>query len=315
MDQEAPRCNQTDRHFQLGSPATLCSNFAGRIGTQPTKNTGVVMTLCIAAISRKQQGIVTVCDLMLSNEYMSLETESAKVQPVSPSGRWVSLFAGAPSVHANMLKEVYDLISRTPETSSEIVSAFESAFRNQLKRKIEGELLSPYGLDRSAFLREGRAYFGDEEFSRILYQMRGIRLDTSFLLAGYEPSGLPRLFSIVDPGISENVSALGFHAIGSGYVRALGSLYTTYNSDFTIEDLIYRICEAKFLGESASGVGERTFVDIVAPDGTHKGLSPELVEPIREIWKARGIPPVPSDAHAKIAATIQAIHWSKEPPG
>jgi hypothetical protein len=208
---------------------------------------------------------------------------------------------------------VWEALDGRAETGDEVVSAFEKSFRNELKRKIEGELLSPYGLDREIFLRRGRAYFGDEEFTRLVYQINAMRLETSFLIAGYEPSGLPRLFSITDPGVSENHTSIGFHAVGSGWVNALGSLYRTYDGDLPRDDLIYRVCEAKFLGEKAPGVGKRSFVDVIAPDGTHQGLFPEFVEPLKAIWKKEGSPPIPPAARLAIAK-IHGVGWSKEPP-
>jgi len=152
----------------------------------------------------------------------------------------------------------------------------ERAFREALKRKIEGEILSPYGLDRATFLRRGRGWFGDEEFVRLLYQINAARLETSFLVVGFEPNENPRIFCVEDPGVWNQYESLGFHAIGTGWVRAVGSLYTTYDTDLTTDELIYRVCEAKFLSESAAGVGKRTIIDVINRDGKHEGLYPEI---------------------------------------
>jgi len=253
---------------------------------------------------------------MLSLDWASTDTQTIKLGPLCSSGRWVAMFSGNPTVDAHVTKAASESInSAGKETSADIVSAMEKAFRDELKRKIEGELLSPYGLDRDTFLREGFADLGEQQFNRLASEIASVRLKTSFLIVGYEPDNLaPKLISIADPGIHEYHNGLGFCAIGAGWVQALGSLYNTYKPDLSRDDLIYRICEAKFLSESALGVGRRTVVLTIAPDGSHKGLYPEFVEPIREIWLRQGRPPVPKDFYAKIKDTIHEIKWSQGPP-
>lgn len=276
---------------------------------------GHKMTVCIAACVRSEQKIVTVTDLMLSTDYTSVETSAIKIQPISSTGRWISMFSGSPSIDALVLKDVWGALTGSDETAEQMIAAFERAFREQLKRKIEGELLSPYGIDRETFLREGKAYFGDEEFARLLYQINTMTLSTSFLVAGFDPQGTPRIFTISDPGVFEYHDRLGFHAIGSGYVRALGALYSTYDADLSTPDLIYRVCEAKFVAESAPGVGKKTFVVVVKPDGKHEAIFPEGVEEIRRVYEAEGKPPVSSAARAAIASNLGALAWKIGPKG
>jgi hypothetical protein len=160
-------------------------------------------------------------------------------------------------------------------------------------------------------LEQGKNYFGDEQFTRLLYELNAINLDTHFIIAGFELDGAPHLFSVVDPGISEDHLSLGFHAIGTGSPRCVGALFGTYDSSLSIVDLIYRLCEAKFLGESAMGVGKKTFVDVFSSDGIHQGLVPDLVEPIRAIWQKEGLPPMPASARAEISRSLHTIGWTK----
>ena len=99
------------------------------------------------------------------------------------------MFAGSPSVYDRVLRNVYGRLNGREENISNVLGAFEESFRDQLKLKIEGELLSPYGLSREMFFARGRENFGDEEFTRILYQLNSVRLDTNFIVAGFDPEG------------------------------------------------------------------------------------------------------------------------------
>ncbi len=182
------------------------------------------MTLCIAAVSRKGPSrtcLVTVSDLMLSSDYMSVETRVTKVEPISPSRRWMMLFAGSPSpISAILLSVKEELVNaNSQETEADVRAAVEHAYREELERKIEGEILSPFGVDRNTFLRRGRAWFGDQQFDRLAYAISACSLDLDLLIAGYEPSGLPRIFSISNPGVYESHERTGisldWHGIAS----------------------------------------------------------------------------------------------------
>jgi ATP-dependent protease HslVU (ClpYQ) peptidase subunit len=274
---------------------------------------GLDMTLCIAAISQTDNRVVTVSDFMLSTRSMSAETAVLKVEPISPSGRWLGAFAGSPSVLAEVYSDVIQkLADGRPETLETMVSVFEEAYRAALKRKIERTVLTPFGLDRDAFIRDGLRQFGKAEFARLLYTAEAVALKTDFMLAGINPQGWPRIFSVEEDGVHHH-DRLGFYAIGSGADLANASLYATYDAALPTNDLIYRLCEAKFRGESALGVGKQTVVLTVDKDGKHERLLPEHVAPIRAAWERDGRPPVPPDALAAIAANLAPLKgWRKD---
>jgi hypothetical protein len=280
---------------------------------------GVDMTLCIASVSRAQPRahIVTVSDLMLSADYVSVETRVTKVEPISPTRRWIMMFAGSPSPISTIQLAVKQelLNANSTETEGDIRAAVEMAYKSELKREIETEILGPFGIDRETFIHRGRAWFGDQQFDRLAYEIADCRLDLDLLIAGFEPSGLPRIFSIGNPaGAFESHERTGFHAIGSGSIRGLGSLFTTYDPTLSKSQLAYRVCEAKFAGESALGVGEQTYVLTLALDtngnAEYQSLYPEDVEKlIRPRWEAEGKPPIPNGLTEEIEKGLRPTKW------
>ncbi len=264
------------------------------------------MTLCIAAVSVRDSTIVTVSDMMLSTDTMSMDTFSVKTGPIGSSGRWMVLFAGDPTSFRSVADNADRRIRAGTESADEVVDAFVAAFQLAIQRKIEDELLSPYGFDRDRFFREGRAAFGDEEFTRVLYQINATKLDTDFLVAGFGLDKRPRIFSISDPGVYSDHTNLGFHAIGTGSLRACGALFSTYAADLRNIDLAYRLCEAKFLGESALGVGEKTLIALHVIDGV-KLVYPEQLVPVREAWKRHGKTPIPEEACTAILMGLRSV--------
>ncbi len=273
---------------------------------------GYDMTLCIAAIGQHKDGpmIVTASDLMLSDTYygFSTETLALKFDPLGPARRWIAMFSGSPTVRRHVVDRAEALLNPSnDDTLDVIVAAMETAYRDELKRKQEGEVLSQIGLDRERFLRS-RGKLGQDEFSRLLNRIEAVNLDTDFLVAGWEADGVPRIFSVHHPGIATQHDSLGFYAIGSGWLPAMGSLYRTYDRYLSPADLVFRVCEAKFLGETAPGVGKFTVVYTIRNGGTHKIYSPDHVRQIRDFCAPGSTPSVPDQAREIAKAGLPLGH-------
>jgi hypothetical protein len=252
------------------------------------------MTLCIAAIARKEKRFVTVSDLMLSNQIMSAEPTISKVSFVGENPLWTVMFAGNPTHAQRVRAMVIGALNASGKKSlkaGEIADVYQSAFKVELKNKINDELLGPLGITRDEFVKSGRAQFGDELFGKMLYQINSTELETSFLIGN--PTAL---LSVADPGVVHDNYALGFHAIGSGETLANASLMGAFDAEAPLAEVIYRLLEAKFRGESASGVGRKTFVTLVDESGwDRQGLNDVNVESLRKIWYEKGKPPIPEE--------------------
>jgi hypothetical protein len=151
----------------------------------------------------------------------------------------------------------------------------------------------------------------------MLYQINSTELETSFLI------GNPKaLFSVTDPGVVHDHYALGFYAIGSGETLANASLMGGFDADAPLAEIIYRLMEAKFRGEAASGVGRRTFVTLLDERGSDcQGLNDVNVEHLRKIWEEKGRPPVPEEflkelghPNVKLFPLIAQPETSEKPP-
>jgi ATP-dependent protease HslVU (ClpYQ) peptidase subunit len=263
------------------------------------------MTLCIAAIAKKDNKVLLATDGMLSLEYMSFDSPMLKAMPLTAKKQFTLAFAGSPH-HAQAVDfHALTLLEGKEEAFPFVMEVCEQAFRTELTRKIEGQVLSPFGYDRPTFLKEGRHDLGDEEFGRLVYEIKETRLDTTIMVCGFDVSGTPRVFSISDPGVATSHDAAGFHAIGSGTFSALGALYAHYDPNGTWVDLAYRMCEAKFLGESALGVGKNTAMLLMEPDGSARIMPLRPIEQIRDVWREFGRPPVPEQGREFVRRGFQ----------
>ncbi|MGD0650127.1 MAG: hypothetical protein ABSA97_03140 [Verrucomicrobiia bacterium] len=105
-------------------------------------------------------------------------------------------------------------------------------------------------------------------------------------------------------------SSLGFHAIGTGETLARASLMGNLELTAPLTDVIYRLTEAKFMGESALGVGKKTVILTLGQDGEWDAVLPKDAEKIRELWDKTGRPPIPAKAQDTINGIKRRLNWA-----
>ena len=266
------------------------------------------MTLCVAAISRKENKIVTVSDFLLSTDWDSSESPAMKIAKTGFKNRWRVMFAGDPSTFIKVNTKATSLLAGTKESTKDIMAAFQDAFQDTLKSEIEGAKLSRYGMTRKQFLEKGRQNFGKEEFLRILREVQSIGLETEFLVAGFDDNEEPSLVSIDDDSGTPYIRDLSsYHAIGSGAPLAEASLMGTFNTHASVSDIVYRLSEAKFLSERSPFVGESTFVTVFGLKNYWNAILPPEMEKIKKLWKEKGIPPIPVGASKLITENLKPL--------
>jgi 20S proteasome alpha/beta subunit len=180
---------------------------------------------------------------------------------------------------------------------SEAADAMAEAYSEQLQKEFVSAYLSKYGYKTiKQFREEGRDNLG-EHFTEICIELDRFDLQTSFLLFGHDSQKHAKLFEIDGPGHVIDHNALKFAVIGSGHDMAMASLRWPPPLKFYLEDTIYRLLEAKFSAETASGVGKTTTVVLRHREGHVRTLSRDDIEKVRNIWK-REVADVPSPESA-----------------
>lgn len=269
---------------------------------------GADMTLCIAAIAGRDRKIVTISDHMLTDYNTSMTAEvfpSSKLTIVR--GKWIVLFAGDTSVREKINTAVNASVGKKPPTTEQMMAAYKSAFREALTEKIEDEFLSVYGMTLKQFLQRGRKVFGEVEFAKMKEWLREFKLETSFLVAGFDEQARGVLFTVSDPGVITSQTHLGFHAIGSGCLLANASLFFSFVHTDGLAGIVYRVAEAKFRGEHATGVGKATTVCILGEEGDLSVIRDPRTQLLRDLWKQYGQSPLPTGLDAKLSHLLRQL--------
>lgn len=156
-------------------------------------------------------------------------------------------------------------------------------------------------------MQQGRANFGDSGFRELCRDIEDVHLKADFLVHGYDPNGYPHIFTVEHPTLTKEYGRIGFWAIGSGQHSALSILFFhKYNARMPFHEAVYHICEAKFMAESALGVGKDTVLGVLRSDGTGCILRGDELKPIRQLWERKGQPRLPKGLHEVVSQNVES---------
>jgi len=265
------------------------------------------MTVCIATLCESREAIVAVSDHMISSEDFSSDNMALKMENLSEF--WKVLFA------ANDLSSVVQVIQEakrlvgdwdSDKDLNEITAIVQKAFLKEVNRRIDTEILSRFGLNRESFLNIGLKKLGASLFHDLAQEIKSVKLDSQFLVYGFDSGGVGHIFSVADPGELKIWDKAGTWAIGSGKYMALSSLFFHSCGFLTsAPEAIYHACEAKFMAESSPGVGAKTFVSFLRKGHAEHYLSEEAIMRIKKAWLSGGKPRIPIGITDEIAKMIE----------
>ncbi|MGA8367425.1 MAG: hypothetical protein WB716_08920 [Candidatus Acidiferrales bacterium] len=254
------------------------------------------MTVCIAAITSDNL-IVTIADKKLSTGMFS--SDSSVVKSRGFHKEWAAMIAGDDVSHA------LPIVRRASANFSELrenrlenaMQAFKDAYKQELSGHAADLVLGRFNLTMNQFLEKGCKRFTPDVFDALCDRIARIDLKCTFLVVGSDKWELPHIFTVANPGVAETFDLPGFWSIGSGSQSALGMLFFRgQNKRLSLAETVYNCFEAKFMSESATGVGKDTYF-FVQKHGCNTCSSPVTLESrIREIWERSGQPRVPKKA-------------------
>lgn len=93
---------------------------------------------------------------MLSSEIVSVETSVTKAEPIGARRAWVLMFAGSPTPVADLILGIKEKLEGLEETEKEVRTAAQAVYQELIRKKVEDEILSPFGVDRETFIKRGR---------------------------------------------------------------------------------------------------------------------------------------------------------------
>jgi hypothetical protein len=253
------------------------------------------MTVCIAALADDGRSLVMTCDSMLSSESFSADHTAVKMHVLTAPFPWWIMAAGDVS-HTIPVIELAGLkllaMTETTNTREFVERAVVSAYQGVYRQVAEDVVLTPLGFDWEYLQRGESSIVG-----KLMEKLEQVNLGCEFLVAGFDWNGDGYIFSVMHPGTAKNRNVCGYEAIGTGAYNALAILmHHSVNQEMKLAQVLYHVCEAKFMAESADGVGRHTHVKVAR--GVNKTdpyeLSGQFIDLIRETWEKDGKPRLPN---------------------
>ena len=274
------------------------------------------MTVCIAALAKTARAIVAVSDTMVGCDEYTNDLVALKMRPL-PNG-WIVMYCGIPTTFALMVSDLADWLEGNdrPTDYLSMMQAARHAYAGEVDRQA-ARILLPLNFTRDEFKRNGLKQLGPRVHPQIANEIHNIKVDTSLMLAGMDPSAVvsePHLISMENGACSLH-DDVGFYAIGSGYWRALASLQAnkTFVHSKRLGEVCFRMQEAKFAAEDSPFVGpSETITQVLHFDGR---LSLNFgAAPSRKYFEAESVRPLPDDLLDAVETSLAGFFtWTDTP--
>lgn len=200
--------------------------------------------------------------------------------------------------------------SQSSQSYDKIANAFERAYREQREAIINKTILAKLKLDLDTYQRHGYGQLGPEVHADIYRKIEAVKVGVEFLVYGYDEQGYGHIFTIDDSGEAQSLETEGFGTIGVGWSLAHASLVSRPLQAAELDDMIYRVCEAKFAAESALGVGLETVVSHYRAGCSVKYLPSKYIAQLHRFWDRERSKALPR--HVRLIVQ-QALSEATEP--
>ena len=241
------------------------------------------MTICIAAICQKGKKVVIASDRMLTIHVPAreFEHESSKMEIIAEKA--VMTTAGDALAQRCLLEIIAKEVSqKSPEKMRDIGEIVQKAYVSCRLKRVEEIFLKSRGLNLADYYKLAKN-LPPEIYMNIDANMQQFNYNLIVLVAGVDASG-GHIYQIVNPGVLDSFTKIGYCAIGSGEHMAIISFITNgYSPQMDRNKALYLVYEAKKMAEHAPGVGAKTDLIIIDSEGVRK-IDDTTLSKLEEIY-------------------------------
>jgi hypothetical protein len=182
------------------------------------------MTVCIAALCQdddSKPAIIYAADTELSRRFthslIHLKREYL-------AGKWNALLAADDLAHVEALLDEAKV--QLPKIDigkyAQVLSALRAA-REAVLVRLAGDASLPPGFSLNDYYQDGRRILSESAYQDVWGRLAKFKLGCDLLVFGFDDSGHAHL-AVVGDEAPTSYDRVGFHAIGSGWVNAIGIL-------------------------------------------------------------------------------------------
>lgn len=233
------------------------------------------MTVCIAAIYGKDQGVVAVADKMFTSgaEMPTVHEVNENSKITKLSDKVLIMMAGNINNAATIIKELQANIKPTDSLES-IANKAADIYKDEIESALNSQVLSRWGMSREDFMGRQQTLQSDlvEKLNQVISQAN---LDTELIIAGKDSKG-PGIYIINNPGNIVDYTSSGVALIGSGAKHGhLSIVESQYNKNDNCGQVLFESFKAKKRAEFDPNVGKYTSI-CIANDGIKEFTDDEI---------------------------------------
>lgn len=244
------------------------------------------MSVCVAAFSESQRAVVCVADKALSyGGSIQWDSDSSKMVSLGPSGPLV-LFAGEETAITKVLAGLVADVSifGQGKTKAEIITACEKEYKEAVDELVESKFLRPRLITKQDYVKAITSGQINPYMMTLAKEIKDFELECQFMVCGFASNGLPYILSLDSPGIITDMTQTGFHAVGSGWEKAVASLlFSEFKRSHPLYRTAYDSFDAKAFSEMAVGVGFDWEMQVVTKDRIVE-VNKDAKELIEKVW-------------------------------
>ncbi|MGD0628208.1 MAG: hypothetical protein ABR987_02590 [Terracidiphilus sp.] len=245
------------------------------------------MTVCVAALAAAGRAIVCIADKALSyGDYIQWDSDSSKIITLNPSGSLVMVSGDEEPVSRVLahLTAVGGDIGGKP--LADTILLVEQQYAKAVDELVFAKLIRPRQLTRDEYIRALTAPGENHIIRALADEVSRFSLECTVLVCGFDDRDEAFILSVGTPGVAINMTGTGFHAIGSGWDKAVSKLlFAEHKRDHDIDRVLYDAFDAKANAEMAIGVGYEWDATLVL-GGTYgsQDVPKTIKELLEKVW-------------------------------
>jgi hypothetical protein len=244
------------------------------------------MTVCVAALAANSGAVVCVADKAVTyGHHIQWESDTSKIVAINPSKSALVMFSGGNEGTSKMLSR---LIVRAEEIGSDAEATLkicEDEYKAELEEQIDSRFFRPHGFKRTEYIAATSGPSINEHVRDIADDIRDFDMDCDLIVCGFDSSAHAFILNVRHPGVGQDLTSTGFHAIGSGWDKAIARmLWSQHKRVHPIERVLYDAFDAKANAELAFGVGYAWDARIVIPNKEPVTVSSKIRDLTERLW-------------------------------
>lgn len=243
------------------------------------------MTVCAAALSENSNAIVCISDNGISyGDYIHWDSDSSKMFALKEKCGPVVMFAGSEEPTSRVLAALFVHENEIGENIRKTVEICEREYKQSVDELVEAKFLRPRLLTREQYVSATSGSEINPYIRNVAEQIDKFEMDCVLLVCGFDSEKKPFILEVGPPGIVTDMTVTGFHAIGSGWEKAVSRLlFDEFKRIHRLERTLYDCFDAKANAEMASGVGYAWDAAVITQAGI-KEVPATVKDLVEKVW-------------------------------